>query len=201
MKAPHTFGDIAGLIASGAPAKWLESTLEELSVEVMNDIRLHAVLYPRPSDVRCRTEFLRESAIQFKEAFNGLSEIRWRLPSTKDLKYIRVAKRAADKIIELCDLTLEINPVKPGAPSQQGRVMCAVIVVEAWAAVRGRLPGANNLDAQDACDRYWNACGCEPIRKDKPADWNWSIAAARRERTSPRYFWIGSQIRRVAAGW
>jgi hypothetical protein len=186
-----TFGDVACQIAKGSRPIWLEEALKGLSTIVAERIRRDAE-FSEPIDVRDDVELLKKRAIDFKEALDNVSK-RQRQLDPENIEYIPVARNMADKMIDLCLDTLQITVVSRGRPSQPGRLICAVIVVELWAAVRGKAPSANNPKAQEACRGYWIACGCEPIK----TGWKRTIDAAR---LSPLRDWIRGEIRRMAEG-
>jgi hypothetical protein len=198
MKARDDIVNVAHLIANGTPAKWLVKALQDLTANVGRDIR-NTEFISRPIDVRSDVEKLKKRALQFEKALNNISKRLLDLHS-EGIADIPLARDAAHKMILLCDATLRLTDVKRGAPKEPGKVICSIIVIEAWVAVRGRAPSANNERAQEACEKYWIGCGCEPIGKDNPANWKRSIETARRDRTSRRWRWIGEEIRRRAEG-
>src|SRR5262249_32644736 len=62
-----------------------------------------------------------------------------------------------------------------------GKITCALIVIEAWAFVKGKPPSHNNEDAQEACEAYWLACGGQSSAK-----WQWQLKLARADRSARR---------------
>jgi hypothetical protein len=189
--------DVALMIAGDPAPEWLEKALSELSVNVGRDIH-NAEFISRPLDVRDHVEKLKKRAVQFEKALNKISKSLLDLHSN-GVEDIPFAQDAARKMIALCDATLSVTDVKRGAPTEPGRVICALIVIEAWAAIHGKPPSANNQSAQEVCDKYWIVCGCKPIIS-KLANWTHSIKVARRDRTSRRWRWVGEEMRRRAAG-
>src|SRR5215472_4175924 len=76
---------------------------------------------------------------------------------------LRNVRRDTRNVIEWCDRSLRVVSDKGGVGKKPGRATCAMIVIKAWAFVRGKTPGANNHEVHAICDEYWLACGCASI--------------------------------------
>jgi hypothetical protein len=183
-----SFVDVARVIGDCR----LEKALRELATTVETEIH-NAGFVPLRADVRADVRRLKTEAKRFEIALNRVSKRSLELP-IRESECLPAARQAMHNIVALCDKTLLIIPDKGGRVSKPGRITCAVIVIEAWAFVRGRAPSANNERVQEACDEYWRAIG-----KGGSSNWRRSITAARKNEGALRHY-IRDEIRRCAEG-
>ena len=103
---------------------------------------------------------------------------------------VRQHQECLDRIIGWCAQAAFAVPRESGRPKATAQVACAVIVMEAWALThRGRTPGHMNLQAREACQDYWAACG----GKGKPPGWQRHIGTAlKRDRDRK---WVAAYLR------
>jgi len=177
---------------------WLEKALHGLARTVATDIN-NAKFSAKRSEVRGDVKQLKAKTRKFERALDRVSK-RWLDLPMDEIECLPKARKATRDIIALCDKTLLIISGKAGPPKKPGRVVCAMIVIEAWAlARRGKPPSQNNLDAQDACEAYWQACRGSPVETDEGRDWRRSIGAARNRKDELRQ-WIRTEMGRYARG-
>jgi hypothetical protein len=187
------FDDVARMIGDPRLAIALQALARNVRAEINN-----AEFAPLPSDVRDALGQLKTTAAAFQDALRRVDKYWLEMPfeGHPDDPCRQVARDITPKVIAFCDRALAITDVKRGARKHPGRVTCALIVIEAWAYVRGRPPGHNNEDAEAACDAYWRAAGCQPIGKgDDIGNWTRSLSAARKIGGRRRNY-IRNEIRR-----
>jgi len=109
-------------------------------------------------------------------ADNGWAELSY--PIDYDTRAVR---DALAKLGEVCDRGLAEVP-KGGHPSEPGRLICAIVVVEAWTKVHGQQPSAASRQPQQRCDDYWRACGYPSLGYPR----NWERSAGRRDQRYKR---------------
>jgi len=184
--ATPTFADVA----EGIGARRLEKVLAQLAREVETEVH-NAKFISRPADVRRDVERLKDESRRLEIALNRVSKRLLDLPVDASESLLR-AREAIRDIVTLCDKSASIISAKPGRKRAPGKITCALIVIEAWASVRGKAPSANNEDAQEVCAAYWLACGGQPS-----ANWQRTLKAARADRSAWRKY-IRDEIRRGA---
>jgi hypothetical protein len=175
----------------------LETALRELSEHWIKREVNNARFVPRRSEVRAVVSKLKNKTRGFEIALNRVSgRLLLELPATADTSFL-AAREAIQAIYLLCEDTLSIIPTKGGAPKKPGAVTCAMIVIEAWASVRGGTPGHNNETAQEVCADYWRASGGN--QGDGVYAWSRHIATASRSRSKWRRI-FRDEIARSAKG-
>jgi len=157
----------------------LELVLAQLARRVRIDIHNSKFVRKR-SEIRSSVKKLKADARRF---YRTMERVRtFELPFY-DLRNIR---RETRNVIEWCDRSLRVVSDKAGAGKKPGRATCAMIVIEAWAFVHGKTPGANNHTVHAICDEYWLACGYASI--GDPRNWRASTADALASRSRLRHF-------------
>ena len=145
----------------------LVRVLEQLARNVQTDIH-NAKFVRKRSEIRSSVKKLKADARRFYRTMERV--ILFELPF-HDLRNVR---RETRNVIEWCDRNLRVVSDKGGVGKKPGRATCAIIVIEAWAFIRGKTPGANNHTVHSICDEYWRACGCasvgDPRIRDNLAD-------------------------------
>jgi hypothetical protein len=177
-----TFADVAKMIGDARLAKPLEQLARQVEIEV------HNTTQPSAAEVRANFQRLRTATRRFEMALNQVSSHLLDLPATAATA-LPNAREAVSEILAMCK---EAAPGKSGRRREPGKITCALIVIEAWAFVRGKGPSANNQDAQGACETYWQACGGQPSR-----NWQRTLKAARVVRSNWRQY-IHDEIRQGA---
>ena len=114
-----------------------------LILEKLRDINCHHGFYVMLLEPDDKTPFQSE----FEEALEALAN--------------RCEKKASD-------LTRKRMPVAAVDSTPDASVLCALIVRCLWKYARGKLPGVNSANAQEACALLWSLAGGHP-RKRKPA--------------------------------
>ena len=170
-KAP-SFASVARKIGD----RRLEKALQKLASNVETDIH-NAKFVPVRAEVRDDLKQLKAETKRFENALNRVSQRLVDLPTTA-IECLPLARQTIHEIIALCDGALSVTSAKGGATKKPGRIICALIVIEAWAFVRGDPPGANNEPVQEICDAYWCACGQEAIGSGDPSNWRRSVTEA-----------------------
>jgi hypothetical protein len=165
-----SFASVADKIGNRA----LEKVLRQLASEVGKEIRF-AKSTPLRAQVRSDLKRLKAETKRFESALNRVPLLE--LPSS-EIDCLPQARQTIHDIKALCDATLSIHSAKGGVRKKPGRVTCAMIVIEAWAYVRGDLPGSNNREVQEICDDYWGACGYETIGQGDPGNWRRTVTDA-----------------------
>ena len=181
-----TFADVA----DGIGTRQLDKSLATLAHEVETEVH-NAEFIPRLADVRRDIQSLKKQTRRLEIALSQVSTRLLHLPFGADQSLLR-AREAISDISALCDKALSINRAGPGRKRPPGKITCALIVIEAWAFVKGRAPSTNNEYAQEACEAYWRACGGQPS-----ANWPNTLKAARAVHSKWRQH-IRSEIRRGA---
>jgi hypothetical protein len=184
----EAFADVARKV--GDPR--LAETLKKLASNVIRIEVRNAKFALRRAEVRADMKRLKAKTKQFETMLNNVYS-KWFLDLPIDDADKAAARQTISDIDRLCDDVLSLVSSKGGAPSAPGMVTCAVIVIEAWASVHGRLPGHNNEHAQNACDDYWVACGGN--REGDPSKWRRHITAARKSQR-PLHRYIHDEIAR-----
>src|SRR5262245_38704964 len=161
------FTDIARDIARGEPPEWLVPALEELARHVAT-AGLSEEGDPKRAELRSRFGRVQTAA---KKMDRTLDAIQWGLlwMPFKDIDNLRTTRGALQTAIEVCDRALKRIPDRgrrTRARRQAGptaRVICAIIIAEAWTTVHGQLRGGHNERIGEICMKYWLACGGPPI--------------------------------------
>jgi hypothetical protein len=181
-----TFADVAKMIGDARLAKPLEQLARQVEIEVHN-----ASFFPQPlaAEVGANFQRLRTATRRFEIALNQVSSHLLELPGTAATALPK-AREAVSEILAMCNDASA--PGKPGRRREPGKVTCALIVIEAWASVGGKAPSANNQDAQEACETYWQACGGQPS-----GNWQRTLKAARVVQSNWRQY-IRDKIRQGA---
>jgi hypothetical protein len=147
----------------------LEPVLTQLARHVLRDIH-NAKFVRKRSEIRNRVKKLKADAQRF---YNTMARVpTFHLPF-HDLRNIR---RETRNVMDWCDRSLRVVSDKAGVGKKPGRATCAMIVIEAWAYVRGKTPRANNHTLHAICDEYWLACGNQSL--GDPRNWRTSMADA-----------------------
>jgi hypothetical protein len=133
----------------------LEKVLRELADNIDNEIH-NAQVTSKRSDVRANVKQLKRDTQRLEKSLNVVSRQLLDLPFSAIERLPRVRDVLAE-IFALCDKTLAITSSESGTDKKPGMVTCALIMIEAWTAVRGSVPGHNNDEFQAACEDYWRA--------------------------------------------
>ena len=168
----------------------LEKVLAQLAANIATEVP-GAERMPKQSEVRDNLKLLKGEARRFEKALNKISLVDI---SFSAIECLRVARKTTRDVSEVCDKTLSNISLKRGAPKRPGRITCALIVIEAWDFARGGPPGANNPNAQKACEDYWRAYGGPPTGKDEPGSWRKTMKDALADRSALRRY-IRDEIR------
>jgi hypothetical protein len=170
-------------VAAKIGAEWLVKPLRELADNVgaaINNVD------PLRFDVRADFKALQSAASKFEKALDDVSRRRLLWWPIDGIDRISAARKAIKDMIDACDAALVIVPGGKGRPRvpnpHHPKMVCALVVVEAWAGVNGEAPSANNENAQEACDMYWRACG----GGDASKNWVRSLQAARQHQSGLR---------------
>jgi hypothetical protein len=157
----------------------LVRALEELAHQVRIDIH-NAKFVRKRSEIRSSVKKLKADARRF---YRTMERVRtFELPF-HDLRNVR---RETRDVIDWCDRSLRVVSAKAGVGKKPGRTICAMIVIEAWAFIHGKTPGANNPKVQEVCDEYWLACGYGSV--GDPRNWRTSMADALASHSRLRLF-------------
>jgi hypothetical protein len=175
-----SFASVADKIGN----RGLEKVLRQLASDVGKQIRF-AESTPVRAQVRSDVKRLKAETKRFETALNRIPLME--LPVSK-IECLPQARQTIHDIIELCDATLSKHSAKGGMRKKPGRVTCATIVIEAWACVRGDLPGGNNKDVQEICDDYWRACGHETVGQGDPGNWRRTVTEALSKQSQMRRY-------------
>ena len=157
----------------------LEPVLAQLARHVRTDIH-NAKFARKRSDIRRSVKKLKADARRF---YNAMERVHTFELLFHDLRNVR---RETRDVIDWCDRNLRVVSDKGGVRKKPGRATCAMIVIEAWAFVHGKTPGANNHTVHAICDEYWLACGYASI--GDPRNWRASTADALASRSRLRHF-------------
>jgi hypothetical protein len=155
----------------------LERVLAQLGDRVRTDIH-NAKFVRKRSEIRSSVKKLKADARRFYRTMERVSI--FELP----LHDLRNVRRETRNVIEWCDRSLRVVSDKGGVGKKPGRATCAMIVVEAWAFIHGKTPGANNHTVHAICDDYWLACGYQSL--GDPRNWRTSMADALASRSGSR---------------
>ena len=160
---PPTMADVARLIAGKSPPPWLIAGLQRCAGAV-NQNRLHGDATPLVQ-MRERLDAIARAA---ELLTRGLIEVEMLSYLERDgtLHEMPAARRTLQEIGPRARKAMRELLIRPGqgwqGPNPDGldaRKLCALIVVEAWSAARGKYPGDRNGAAQAAADAYWQASG------------------------------------------
>jgi hypothetical protein len=173
----------------------LETALRELSDFIETETH-NAGFFPKRSEVRKEISQLHKKTREFEIALNRVSKSLLDLPSNAG-ECLLTARQAIQAISLLCNDTLSSIPAKGGVSRKPGRLICAMIVIEAWAFAKGKTPGTNETVCK-ICNDYWRACGGAPIgREGDPANWRRSTRGALLDQSAMRRY-IQNEIKRLA---
>jgi excisionase family DNA binding protein len=180
------FDDVARDIAGGDPPQWLVQALSDLAWNVAG-AGLSEAGDPSRAELRSRFHRVRVAADNLERALDAIGDGR-RWMTLTDLGSLRTARGGIRTAVEFCDRTLKRIPSGGGrgrARRQAGptaRVICAIIIAEAWTTVHGQLRGGHNERIGEICMTYWLACGGPPIGKASkgggPNNWRRSVKRA-----------------------
>ena len=201
------FADIARDIAGGEPPAWLVQALEELARQVAI-AGLSEEGDPKRAELRSRFVRVKTAAKKMDHTLDAIHDgFLWM--TFDDLDNRRTIRGALRTATELCDRVLKKIPARGGrtrARRQAGptaRVICAFIVIEAWAIVHGKpLRGGHNGRIGEICMKYWRACGGPAIGKgskgEGPNNWRRPMEEAHSDKSALREY-VRSELRRGAA--
>jgi hypothetical protein len=170
-----TFADVAQKIGDARLATVLAQLARNVEIDIHN-----ASVIPRRSDVRADVEALKAKAEAFEKALSRISKgFRFLDLPLIATEIVPRAREATCNVTELCDKALASISVKRGVSKKPGKITCALIVIEAWACVRGKAPhGAHSPKALAACEDYWQVCGELPNGRGDPDNWRKAFKAA-----------------------
>jgi hypothetical protein len=172
-----SFASVANIIGDPRLAAPLAQLRREVRAEVDN-----AGFITKPRGVKRDIERLRRDARRFEITLSQASKRLIDLPTDADQR-LKKASEAVSDIAELCNNSLRTISTTLGASRKPGRVTCALIVIEAFALVKDRVPGANNSSVQSACEHYWQACGGHA---SDLANWRRTITTALKDQSAWR---------------
>jgi hypothetical protein len=161
------FDEVARDIAGGEPPQWLVQALEELARNVAI-VGLSEAGDPSRAELRSRFQRVRAAAKNLERALDAIGDGYLWL-TFGDLDSLRTTRGGVRTSIEFCDRTLKRIASGGGrgrARRQAGptaRVICAIIIAEAWTTVHGQPRGGHNERIGEICMQYWLACGGPPI--------------------------------------
>jgi hypothetical protein len=182
-----SFASVARKIGNGR----LEKALRELASQVEIEIR-NAKSRPLRAEVRNDVKRLKAETKRFENALKRMPLLE--LPS-RGIECLSTARQTIHDVSAFCDTALSITSAKGGVTKKPGRITCAMIVIEAWAFVRGDPPGANNRGVQEICNDYWCACGYGTIGEGDPSNWRRTVTEALSNQGAMRRY-IRYEIRR-----
>jgi hypothetical protein len=157
----------------------LVRVLEQLARHVQTDIH-NAKFVRKRSEIRSSLKKLKADARRFYRTMERVNAFELLF---QDLRNVT---RETRNVIEWCDRSLRVVSDKGGVGKKPGRATCAMIVIEAWAFVHRKTPGANNHTVHAICDEYWLARGYTSI--GDPRNWRTSMADALASRSRLRNF-------------
>jgi hypothetical protein len=142
---------------------------------------------PLPKDVR--KDFLQagDAAAKMERAIDRVVN-RFYWLSFSDLEKLFSARKA---IREVTEITRKASASIPSAGRKRARrgdnarEVCATIIIESWALVHGKPPGAHNPRVEEICSDYWSACDCGTIDAD---NWRRTIRAALNNNSAMRRY-------------
>jgi hypothetical protein len=163
------------MVGGETPPKWLTPALMELAYTVAS-IGYTQENYPSCKEVRSRFLRVKAAASKMERALGGVGE-GWLRIKAKDAYDLRAIRPALGKAVEISDTALKNISSRGrkrarclGGPS--ARVICAIVVIEAWTALHGKPRGSHNDSIGAICEKYWRACGGPQTGKDGDAG-NW----------------------------
>jgi hypothetical protein len=156
--------------------------LEKLAGRVETDIH-NASFVSLRSDVRNYLKELRKQAERFDKALSRIFKYYHHLP-VKEFTDLPDVRQPVKALMEFCDNSLSVVSDKGGREKEPGRIICAMIVIEAWSFAKGKAPCANNHTVHTICDEYWRACGYQSL--GDPRNWRTSMVDALRNDSGER---------------
>ena len=163
------FADVATDIVGGeAPPDWLKQALMQFARTVATT-GLREESDPLCKEVRGRFLRLQAAAEKMDRALNGIRD-GWLWMMGKDVADLPAVRQAIRKAIEMSDRALDGIPHGGRRRARRmagptARVACAIIVIEVWTIVHGKLGGGHNDRVGEICGKYWRACGGPHIGK------------------------------------
>jgi hypothetical protein len=164
-QSPDSFVTVARTIANGNPPKWLAPALDGFSGFVGSKRGSNADSH-RARLAIVRAHDAARDLMKFLQAHLHLSIGR---PSADMIAALDVLPRIKTEL----GRRMKARRVK--RPYVQRRV-CAAVVVEVWASVRGNVE-PRSIELFQACDDYWRACGNEDRGQDVE-NWRRDVAHA-----------------------
>jgi hypothetical protein len=177
----NAFAEVARKIGDSR----LEKVLRELADNIENEVH-NAQFATKRSDVRANMKQLKRDAQRLERSINVVSRHQLELPLSGS-ECLPRARHVIAEIVALCDETRAITSSRSGTNKKSGIVICALIMVEAWTATRGRPPGHNNPEFQAACEDYWRASAGKADTGDASRWWRHILAAKKITGRSRKY--------------
>jgi hypothetical protein len=151
-KVDDGFAKVARKIGDGRLEKVLrEFASGSIETEIHNAQFLH-----KRGDTRANMAQLKRDAQRLEKSRSAVSRHLIDLPFPAS-ECLPRAQDVLAEILTLCDETLAMTSPRGGTNKKPGMVICALIVIEAWAAVKGNAPGHNDEDLRETCEQYWRA--------------------------------------------
>jgi hypothetical protein len=170
------FADVAtDMVGGETPPEWLTRALL-IFARTVATTGLSEEGDPLCKEVRSRLLRVQAAANEMDRALNDIRDGLLRMTS-KDVDEFPAIRQALRKAVEMSDRALKSIPRggRKRARRMAGptaRVTCAIVVIEAWTALRGKPRGSHNVSIGEICEKYWRACGGPRTGKDgNPENW------------------------------
>jgi hypothetical protein len=199
-RCEKAFADVAtDMVGGETPPEWLTRALL-IFARTVATIGLTQEGDPLCKEVRSR--FLRVQAVANKMD-RALYDIRDGLlrMTPKEIDHFSATRQALRKAVEISDRVLKSIPRGGRKRARRlagptARVTCAIVVIEAWTALRGKPRGSHNASIGEICEKYWRACGGARTGKDgDPENWRRPMKEALADQSALRGY-VHSELQR-----
>ena len=148
---------------------------------------------PLCKEIRSRFLRVQAAANEMDRALNGIRDgLLWMM--SKDIGDFPAIRQALRKAIEMSNGALKDIPRGGRKRARRlagptARVICAIVVIEAWTALRGKPRGSHNTSIGEICEKYWRACGGPRTGKEgDPENWRRPMKEALADQSSLRRY-------------
>jgi hypothetical protein len=156
----------------------LAPLLETLAKSIKNIASRTAAETPR-AEVHAHFERVRVAAAQLERALNGLRNAdKWM--NVYEIDALHSMRQTLPDAVAACNSASDRMRKHRRSAGPAARVVCARIVIEIWALIRGKPPrGPHSPELYEICEEYWRECGMPPIGKTgDPGNWRRPLTRA-----------------------
>jgi hypothetical protein len=199
-RSEKALADVAtDMVGGETPPEWLTRALMELARTVAT-IGSWEERDPLCKEVRSRFLRVQAAASEMDRALNGILRDGWLWIQSRHIDDFPGIRQALRKAVEMSDRALKSIPSGGRRRARQltgptARVVCAIVVIEAWTALHGKPRGGHNDSIGEICEKYWRACGGDRTGSGDPGNWRRRMKEALADQSALRRY-VHSELHR-----